>query len=131
MRRWTESEVAYLIRVGAHDPDSAIGKKLGRTTDAVKCKKSELGILKVDPPEYDRIPFEPEVPRPTIVDLATAPRFEDIVAYEGDVTDEQVQSYVIMMFLSRLDEFDMTTLNRLEIAIGQAKRGLELLHGRR
>ncbi len=113
---WTVGEISYLISHGAILPDSVIGRKLGRTTDAVKCKKSELGILKMDPTLYERIPVELE-PRPR------SPRFAEVPVHP----DENGHSQVLMMFLSRLDEYDVETLDKVRTALNDAQKGRELI----
>ncbi len=123
MKRWTEGEISILIQDGPHIPDSVIGKQLGRTTDAVKSKKSELGILKTDMSRYQRIPTEPEP--------AKAPGLTeaDWVDSDGSVIDPETErNRVLFMFLSRLDEFDMETLILIEGAVDSARRGLQLLN---
>ncbi len=118
MKRWTEGEISVLVTDGPHVPDSQIAKTLGRTTDAVKSKKSELGILKWDTSLYQRIPVEPEE--------ATAPGLTEI-AWEGPGIDTDTErNRILMMFLSRLDEFDMETLIKIESAVDIARRGLQL-----
>ncbi len=116
MKRWTDGEITVLIQDGPHIPDSVIGKQLGRTTDAVKSKKSELGILKVDTSLFDRIPVQPPATAPGLLEAE----------WEG-LDDAAERNQVLMMFLSRLDEFDMETLVMIEGAVDMARRGLQLL----
>lgn len=117
--RWTEGEISYLFDVGRTVPDSEIGRYLRRTTDAVKSKKSELGILKTDMSRYQRIPIEPEEP--------TAPVLTEA---EWDSPDNEIErNRVLMLFLSRLDEFDLETLDKIEEALDIARRGRKLLDG--
>lgn len=120
MKRWTEGEIRVLISDGPHVPDSAIGKKLGRTTDAVKCKKSELGILKFDTSLYQRIPVGPEQPKPPGLTEAT---WDGVIPEDSEVE----RNRILFHFLSRLDEFDMETLVMIEGAVDIARRGLQLL----
>lgn len=123
MKRWTEGEISILIQDGPHIPDSMIGRQLGRTTDAVKSKKSELGILKVDVSRFQRIPIEPE--------KAKAPGLTeaDWIDTDGSGIDPETErNRVLFMFLSRLDEFDMETLILIEGAVDSARRGLQLLN---
>ena len=123
MRRWTEGEITVLIQDGPHVPDSQIAKTLGRTTDAVKSKKSELGILKIDMSRYQRIPIEPEQPQAPGLTEA------DWVGSDNSGIDPETErNRVLFMFLSRLDEFDMETLILIEGAVDSARRGLQLLN---
>ncbi len=121
MKRWTEGEISVLIQEGPHVPDSVIGKKLGRTTDAVKSKKSELGILKIDMSLFQRIPIN-EPPK--------APGLTEADSWDHDIPADSAmeRNRILFHFLSRLDEFDMETLDMIQDAVDMARRGLQLLN---
>ncbi len=69
MNRWTDGEIGVLIAFGRKLPDSRIAQQLGRTVAAVKSKRAEIGLLKLDESTLKlvRIPAEQPDEKPTTI----------------------------------------------------------------
>lgn len=127
---WSQGELSVLIRYGSARSDQELYDSFlpHRTPSSIKHKRQRLGIYK-RPAHYDRIATAEETKIPGVIDLSLAhsPTAEDVPV--AGLTPEQERAQILMMFLSRLDEYPPETLDMIENALEIAHRGWALLHG--
>lgn len=117
-----------LLRYGASRSDQELYNTFlpQRTPSSIKHKRQQMGLFK-RPEYFDRIGETEKPMAPGLIDLAHSPSVADIP--RTGLSPEQERAQILLLFLSRLDEFDADTLEKIEEALEMAKRGLVLLHG--
>lgn len=122
-RKWTEGEISVLLRYGASRSDQELYDMFlpQRTPSSIKHKRQQIGLLK-RPLYFDRIgETVGEVKTTGIIDLAEphSPTSDEIPSV--GLTPAQQEAQSLMMFLSRLDEFDSETLDKIQLALDIAR----------